>query len=149
MRWLTMTKTWAAAALCLTLLAPVWAQQMVSIKGSTVNMRSGPGTQNGVLWQLSRGYPLRVLEQKGRWLKVQDFEGDEGWVAQRMTGRSPHLIVKSPTANLRAGPGTQHRIVAVAKYGDVLRTEQHQAHWVRVQHNGRAAWIARSLVWGW
>lgn len=142
-------KTWTTAFLCLAFLAPAWAQQMVSIQGSTVNMRAGPGLQNEVLWQLSRGYPLRVLDQQGNWFKVQDFEGDEGWVAKRMTGRTAHLIVKSPTANLRAGPGTQHRIVAVAKYGDVVRTEQHQNRWVKVQHNGRSAWIARSLTWGW
>lgn len=38
------------------------AQQMVSVKGSVVNMRDGPGTQMQALWKLKREYPLKVSE---------------------------------------------------------------------------------------
>lgn len=126
------------------------AQQMVSVKGSVLNMRDGPGTQTQVLWELKRGYPLQVVERRGRWLKVRDFENDQGWVAASLTGRQPHHIVKAPLANIRSGPSTQHRIVGKAEYGELLKTQQKRAGWVKVKREeGASGWVARQLLWGW
>lgn len=141
----------AATALCLTALVPSWAQELVSVRNQTVNMRAGPGTDTQVLWKLSQGYPLQVLERKGNWLRVQDFEGDQGWIARNVTADTRHHIVKVKNANLRAGPGTQHALVGSVAYGDVLRTTRRQGDWVQVQNpkGGGSAWVASSLVWGW
>ena len=126
------------------------AQKMVSVSGSTLNMRSGPGTNAPVLWELKRGYPLLVTQRKGNWLQVRDFEGDTGWVARSLTGKTPHHVVKAKVANIRSGPGTQHPLVGKADYGEVLRTQEKRANWVRVDRpEGPDGWIAKSLLWGW
>ncbi|AOF87380.1 bacterial SH3 domain protein [Hydrogenophaga sp. RAC07] len=125
------------------------AQSMVSVKGSTLNMREGPGTHTAVLWELKRGYPLQITGRKGSWVRVRDFEGDTGWVARSLTGNTPHHVVKSKVANLRAGPGTQHRIVGRLEYGELLRTREKRADWVRVERSeGVSGWIAKRLLWG-
>jgi SH3-like domain-containing protein len=140
-----------AAALGLAALMPTWAQELVSVRNANVNLRAAPGLQAEVLWKLAKGYPLQVLERQGNWLKVQDFEGDQGWIAGSVTAGTPHHIVKGTSINLRAGPGTQHRVVGKAAYGDVLRTARRQGDWVQVQlPSGKGnAWVASSLVWGW
>lgn len=126
------------------------AQTMVSVARDTVNMRAGPGTGHEVLWELSRGYPLRVLGRRDGWLQVRDFEGDSGWVLGRLTGRTPHVIVKVQRANIRGEPGTGSRLVGRATYGEVLQTLASRPDWVQLRHaDGRAGWIARRLVWGW
>ncbi|MFW5329309.1 SH3 domain-containing protein [Hydrogenophaga sp. ZJX-1] len=144
--------TLAALATGLALLAAgtANAQSMVSVKGSILNMRSGPGTHTEVLWELRKGYPLKVVARKGSWLQVRDFENDRGWVARSLTGATPHHIVKAKTANIRQGPGTQHRIVGKAEYGELLRTREKRTGWVRVERdNGKTGWIAKRLLWGW
>ena len=141
----------AATGWCLLALAAsaAHAQGMVSVKGSTLNMRDGPGTHTAVLWELKKGYPLQVTQRQGNWLKVRDFEGDTGWVARSLTGRTPHHIVKSRVANVRSGPGTQHRIVGKVEYGELVRTREKRADWVRVEREqGMGGWIARRLLWG-
>lgn len=126
------------------------AQQMVSVKGSVVNMRDGPGTQTQALWKLKRGYPLKVLERRGQWLKVQDFENDRGWVAASLTGRQPYHIVKAPVANIRSGPSPKHRIVGRVTHGELLKTQEKRAGWVKVKkEEGTSGWVARRLLWGW
>lgn len=126
------------------------AQSMVSIAGSSVNMRAGPGTSNEVLWTLGRSYPLKVVSRQGRWLEVVDFENDRGWVARSLTGRVAHHIVKAPKANIRRGPGLQHRITGQAAYGELLRTREKRQDWVRIEReDGRTGWVARRLLWGW
>lgn len=141
----------AAAALGLAALAPTWAQELVSVRNPSVNLRAGPGTESNVQWKLTQGYPLQVLESRGNWLRVRDFEGDEGWVARSVTSDARHHVVKASVLNLRAGPGTQHPVVAKAAYGDVLRTARRQGDWVQLQDpkGGGTVWAASELLWGW
>ncbi len=151
MRLMPIARPLIAAALGAALCISAWAQELVSVRNANVNLRAAPNLQAEVLWKLAQGYPLRVLETRGNWLRVQDFEGDEGWIAGSVTARTPHHIVKGTSINLRAGPGTQHAVVGKAVYGDVLRTARRQGDWVQVQQpNGRGtAWVASSLLWGW
>ena len=126
------------------------AQSLVSIARPNVNMRAGGGTGHEVLWTLSQGYPLEVIGRQGEWLQVRDFEGDTGWVLERLTGSDPHVVVKVRRANLRVGPGTTQRIVGRGEYGEVWRKVADRADWVQVRHaDGRSGWMARDLVWGW
>jgi SH3-like domain-containing protein len=141
----------AAIAVGLAMAAPAGnAQQMVSVSRDDTTMRAGPGTRFEALWSLIRGFPLRVMGRRGHWLKVRDFEGDEGWVYRPLTRRTRYHIVKARDANLRARPSTRSRILGRLNYGDILRTLGRRAGWVRVrQDNGSSGWVARSLVWGW
>lgn len=139
-----------ASALLMAAAASATAQTMVSVARDTVNMRAGAGTRHAVQWQLARGYPLRVLAHRGGWLQVEDFEGDRGWVLARLTGRTPHTVVKVSRANLRSAPGTRARVVGRIGYGEVLRTLERRPGWLRVRDGeGRTGWMARRLVWGW
>ncbi|MDO9148429.1 MAG: SH3 domain-containing protein [Hydrogenophaga sp.] len=156
MTWPPTRQRLAAASLCIAALcaSPLVhaqpTQQMVSVSGATLNMRSGPGTNAPVLWELKMGYPLQIMQRQGNWLQVRDFEGDTGWVARSLTGTAPHHVVKAREANIRSGPGTQHAVVGKAEHGELLRTREKRADWVRVERtDGPGGWIAKSLLWGW
>ncbi len=136
-------------SLCLSA-APVAAQEMVSIDRPKVNMRSGPGTKYAILWELGKGYPLQVVSRQGNWLKVRDFENDEGWIYRPLVAKKPHLIVKAKVVNIRKSPSTKAGIVGKAKYGVVLQTLERGQGWVKVRHeNGLSGWVSRGLLWGW
>ena len=123
---------------------------MVSVNRDVINMRSGPGTNYKILWQLDRGYPLWIIQKKEKWYKVRDFEGDTGWVYAPLTNRDAHVVVKKNRINVRSGPGTRYRIVAKAKRGVVFTTVKRAKGWVKVRHQeGVTGWVARHLVWGW
>jgi len=44
------------------------------------NIRSGPGSDNHILFIVDREVPLKVLKRKGRWLKIEHEDGDQGWI---------------------------------------------------------------------
>lgn len=151
---LAIKKTFLLSLLLLTALVwlapPAAAQEMVSVDRPKVNMRSGPGTNYSTLWELGQGYPLMVVGRKGDWLKVRDFENDEGWLYRPLVAKKPHMIVKAQIVNIRNSPNTKARIVGKAKYGVVLQTQERGSGWVKVRHeNGLTGWVARSLLWGW
>lgn len=137
--------------LCFLFLAVPLAQaRMACINGAKVNLRSGPGENFGVLWELGSGYPLQVLQTKGQWVKVSDFEQDKGWVYKKLLASTAHFIVKKPKINMRRGPGRKYPIVGQAMYGVVFKTLEKRKDWVKVRHeNGLTGWVSRSLVWGW
>ena len=145
-----MMRTVCIAVICILIAAASAHAEMLSVDRPSLNMRSGPGTNYSVLWELGRGYPLKVVARKGKWLKVVDFENDSGWVYRPLTSRRAHLIVKKSVVNIRSGPGTRYRVVGKANYGVVLRTQARRGGWVKVRHEkGLTGWVQRNLLWGW
>lgn len=126
------------------------AQEFVSIKGSTVNVRAQPNTRGAVQWELANGYPLQVTARQGNWLKVRDYESALGWVHRPLTSQQAHHVVKARTANLRNGPGTNHRVTAKLEQHEIVRTLEKRAGWAKVRRTGgEQGWVARNLLWGW
>jgi len=146
-----LSRSIAFVFLLVLLMPAAQAKQMVSVDRDEINMRAGPGTGHQSQWMLSRGYPLMVVARKGQWLKVRDFESDEGWVFGPLTGRDPYFVVKAQgSVNIRSEPGTSHPVVGRAQHGEVLRTLAHRGGWVQVeQRGGPKGWVLRKLLWGW
>jgi len=128
--------------------------KMGSVAGEKVQLRSGPGTKYAAKWQYGNGYPLKIVTQKGKWLKVKDFENDTGWIFKKYISKTPHMIVKvnkgkKRKINIRSGPGTKYKIVGQAYYGVVFETVTQKSGWAKVKHeSGLSGWIKRSLLWG-
>lgn len=140
----------AAALASLPVIAAARTPDFVSIKGASVNVREQPSTRSATLWEMGSGYPLQVTQRKGQWLRVKDYESTLGWVFAPLTHKSPHMVVTSRTANLRAGPGTQHRRVGQLEQHEVVKTLKKSGTWAHVQREGgQKGWIARRLAWGW
>jgi len=132
----------------------VVSAEMVSIKGDDINMRSGPGTNQPVLYTLGSGMPLDVIGRSNDWLQVNDFEGDTGWVHQSVVSDNPTVIVKAnknstSQINVRSGPSTKNKIVGKAFYGVVFRKLGVKNQWVEVEHDGgMRGWVDRRFLWG-
>ncbi len=126
------------------------AKEFVSIKGNTVNVREQPNTRSTTLWELGSGYPLQVQQRKGKWIKVRDYEAPLGWVYAPLTQKTPHRIVTARTANLRASPTTNSKIVGKLQQNEIVRTLKNSGSWAQVRsESGRQGWVSKNLTWGW
>ena len=52
----------------------------VIVKGTIVNVRSGPGTGYSVLFQAEKGVSFKLLKRKKDWFEVQHADGEVGWI---------------------------------------------------------------------
>ncbi|HHK60346.1 MAG TPA: peptide-binding protein [Desulfobacterales bacterium] len=146
MRFVVTACTVAAAALLFTTAA--LAAQYVSVKKDGVNLRAKPSTESEILWELFKGFPLKVLETKGKWAHTVDFEGDKGWIYRPLLADKKTVIVKVGTANMRIGPGKAYEVVATVKYGVVFTPVDREGDWVKVRHaDGTTGWIHKNLLW--
>lgn len=64
--------------------APKAEGSTVEVTGTTVNIRSGPGTNYGIVSSARRGDRLTLLGESGDWFQVRLPDGREGWILNKM-----------------------------------------------------------------
>lgn len=123
--------------------------ETVSVLKDGVNVRTGPSTNDQVAMELFQGYPLKVVEKKGDWIKISDFENDTGWIHKTLVEPGNTVIVNAKnTINMRAEPNTNAAIIANIERGVVLTRISAKGDWVKVKHaKGTEGWISKSLLW--
>ncbi len=52
----------------------------VIVKKNKCNVRSGPGTDNDIVFTVVKGVPFKVIERKGDWIRIEHSDGDRGWI---------------------------------------------------------------------
>jgi SH3-like domain-containing protein len=129
------------------ILTTAWAAEYMSVAKDGINLRSGPDTKSEVLYQLPAGYPLEVVERKGQWLKVTDYEGDKGWIQEPMVNKTPHVIVKVKNGNVRSGPGANEKVVGNVVKDVIFTKVEQKGDWIKISHPDLTGWIKKDLVW--
>lgn len=123
------------------------AAEYVSISKDGINLRSGPDTKYATLYELPAGYPLKVVEKKGEWLKVADYENDQGWVFAPLVTKDPYLIVIVNEGNARSGPGAEFDKVGTVVKDVLLKKVNQKGDWIQFEHPQLKGWIHKKLVW--
>jgi SH3-like domain-containing protein len=122
--------------------------ERLSVKADIANIRSGPDTNDAVIWQVEKYHPLKVVQKQGSWYLFEDFEGDRGWIHNSLLADVNTVIVKNDTCNVRSGPGTENDIRFTVDKGVPFKVLEEKEDWLHVVHaDGDQGWIHRSLVW--
>ncbi|PIE58571.1 MAG: hypothetical protein CSA33_02620 [Desulfobulbus propionicus] len=118
-----------------------------SVAKDGINMRSGPGEKYEIIFQLPKGYPVKVLSQRDQWYKVEDYEGDKGWIYHSLLSDAAYLIVTVKEGNVRTGPSTKEAKVGSVFRDVILKKVSQQGEWYKVNHPQIEGWVHESLVW--
>ncbi|HKJ98275.1 MAG TPA: SH3 domain-containing protein [Desulfotignum sp.] len=135
-------------AVCYMVAGGAGAAERVVVKSSIANMRSGPGTNYEVLWQVEKYHPFLVKEKKGKWVKIQDFEDDMAWIhSSLLTGMEAVITIKSK-CNVRSRPTTDSKVLFTVERGVPFKVIKREGNWIRIAHaDGEKGWIYKTLVW--
>lgn len=112
------------------------------------NVRSGPGENFDVIWQVEKYYPIDIIESKGKWRFFRDAEGDEGWIHADLIEKVKSVVIKKDRCNIRSGPGPKFNITFVAEKGIPFKVVDRKKQWIQIEHaDGDKGWVHESLVW--
>ena len=122
--------------------------ERLAVSASVANVRSGPGTQHGIIWKIEKYHPVFIINKSDPWYQFKDFEGDQGWVHKSLVGKIKTVITKGDICNIRSGPGTKYKVLFKVEKGIPFKVLERKDHWIHIQHaDGDEGWIHASLVW--
>lgn len=135
--------------LALAIATPVAAADMMSVSAEQANIRSGPGGDFEVVWAVGRYYPLEVLDREGNWVRVGDYENEEGWIYKSLLSKAPAVVIVTRKANIRSGPGMEHAVAWVADKECSLKVLDMRGEWYQVSAGEEPlGWLHKDVTWG-
>lgn len=125
---------------------PYWA----SIDEGEARMRTGPSTEFPVKWVYKRqSLPVKVVAVHSVWRKVEDPDGDQGWMHVRLLSPNRTAMVTGiGIATLRESPDPSARIAWRVEPGVVGRIDECDKGWCRFDNAGRFGYIEADRLWG-
>lgn len=124
------------------------AQERLCVTAGIANMRSGPGTKYDVLWQVEQYHPVTIVEKKGDWYKIKDFENDVAWLHKSLLGSTASVITTKNKCNIRSKPVTDSTILFTTEKGVPFKVLEKKENWIKIEHaDGDVGWIYKTLVW--
>lgn len=126
--------------------APYWA----SIEEPEARMRTGPSTEFPVKWVYKRqNLPVKVVAVHSVWRKVEDPDGDQGWMHVRLLSPKRTAVISgSRIGALREAPEEAARIAWRVEPGVVGGIEECENGWCRFENAGRFGYIESDRLWG-
>jgi SH3-like domain-containing protein len=101
--------------------------------------------------------PVEVIVQVEGWTKVRDVGGTIGWIANASLADRRELIVRTPTADIRANPDDSAPLVFRAEQNVLLEMAEPATSaattstpgWVKVRHrDGQVGYVRIAQVFG-
>ena len=123
--------------------------RFASLRSDEVNLRVGPGENYPIEWVFKRkDMPVEIIEQFQNWRRVQDWEGDKGWVMDRMLTSKRAVLVEGSVRGLHRLPDAASALIARAEPGVIGKLVELQGPWCRIEAAGYRGWVRRDEVWG-
>jgi len=146
------TPSGAAAAATAAARGPVTNMPLprfVSLKAAEGNVRRGPSLEHRIDWVFHhRDLPLRVTAEFGHWRRVEDNEGQGGWIYYTLLSGVRTVLIEAEGTALRSRPDAAAPVVAEAQAGVIARLGECRPDWCNVAAGGEKGWVAKAELWG-
>ena len=125
---------------------PYWA----SIASGQAMMRTGPGRNYPGIWLYQRrDLPVKVVQVYETWRKIEDPDGQQGWMLVTMLSDKRSAIIRPGAArDLRNKPEPASHVAYQAEPGVVGKIDHCGSGWCRITIAKREAYVAIGDIWG-
>ncbi len=148
-------------AAVLLLLCPLSASaDQATVRGSGVNVRTGPGTAFGIFASLDDGMTVEVMNRSNASWYLVSWEGNSGYVSSQyleLAEEDPTALITSERFEtpgyingmyvcMRSGPGTTYMILGTYNSGKTLTINGTSGDWVSVSVDGKDGFVYKKYV---
>ena len=125
--------------------------RMVSSKKSLTYMRSGPGKEFPVKFELrQKGYPLKVIAEFNNWRKVMTYDKISGWIhTQLLSSFRTGLLTK--TTFLKTMPSNSSNSLAKLLPNLLINVIICKNKWCKIEivkSKVYVGWVQKETIWG-
>jgi SH3-like domain-containing protein len=123
--------------------------RFVSMKAAEGNVRRGPSLTHRIDWVFKhRDMPLRITAEHGHWRRVEDRDGQGGWVHYSLLSGVRTVINEHDGLILRARADTRSQPVASMEMGVIARLGKCGPDWCQLRAGGHKGWAPKTALWG-
>ena len=123
--------------------------RFVSLKANEGNARRGPDQSHRIDWVYTRrDLPLRVVADFEHWRRVEDNDGQGGWMHYALLSGIRTALVQTDMVQLHQRPDRASQAVALLERGVIARLRQCELAWCRLEVDGARGWAEKRHLWG-
>ena len=133
--------------------------EMGEVIASTLNIRSGPSTDNSIIGYVHRGDKLQILGKSNGWYKVKLSNGKIGWGSgnyielegSQDIGNKRHdgklAMVTADALNVRSGPSTSYAKITFVYKGQSVEIIESSNGWHKIKtSDGQIGWASGKYI---
>ncbi|MEM9716559.1 MAG: SH3 domain-containing protein [Pseudomonadota bacterium] len=121
----------------------------VSMKAEKGNVRRGPSLTHRIDWIYQhKGMPLRITAEYGHWRRVEDQDGEGGWMHYSLLSGLRTVVVEQDDIMLRTQPDETAIGKVKAAEGAILRLGDCEPDWCYVSSGRHKGWLPKAALWG-
>ena len=111
-------------------------------QNSTVNLRTGPGTEYAVVGEVGRGTSLTLIGSMGNWYQAYvPARGITAWISANYVSYGLNAVATGDV-NLRTGPGKEYSRITVIYKGQPVTVLSQGSGWSQVSFGGLTGYIS-------
>ncbi|MDM8149904.1 SH3 domain-containing protein [Priestia megaterium] len=124
------------------------------VTASKLNVRSGAGTNYGIIGSVVKDQMLSVVSKSGSWYKI-NYNGRTGYVSSGYvqasgtatpSAESTTYTVMASKLNVRSGAGTNYASIGSVTKGQKLSVVSKSGSWYKINYNGRTGYVSSDYV---
>ncbi len=126
------------------------------VTATTLNVRSGAGTNYSKIGTLSKGDEVSVISESNGWAKIK-YNGTNAYVSSEYivsksdSGSSTesiksYKVVNATTLNVRSGPGTSYSKITTISYGTEVGVISESNGWSKINYNGKTGYVSSQYL---
>lgn len=120
----------------------------VNSKG--LNVRSGPSTSYKVIDVYRLGQKVEVVSVDGKWAKIKYGNGyayiSNRYLVDEPIDKTDIKYVNVGSLNVRSGPSTSYKILAVYKLGQKVEVVSIDGVWAKIKYNSGYAYVSNKYL---
>ncbi|MEM7241589.1 MAG: SH3 domain-containing protein [Pseudomonadota bacterium] len=121
----------------------------VSMKAEEGYARRGPSQGHRIDWIFKhRHTPLRITGEYEHWRRVEDVDGQGGWMHFRLLSGVRTVLITDDAAALKRRGYEDSQIVAKLEKGVIGFLKECAQQWCKISVDGKRGWLPKSQIWG-
>jgi len=123
--------------------------RFVSMKANEGYARRGPSQSHRIDWVFKhKNTPLMITAEYEHWRRVQDVDGQGGWMHFRLLSGVRTVVIKQADTILYRRPDLRAGLVAKAEQGVIGRLDDCRIDWCKIIVGRNRGWVEKTAIWG-
>lgn len=127
-------------------------EETITIKGSVINARSGPGTDYKVIQKLTKGDVYTVIDKQAGWTKIQLSKKKEAWVSNELISKNKGTVdtvkgyVNTDTLRVRSSASTSSEIINQLSQNEEVTIIGEEDEWLKIKYDNQTGYVYKAYI---